>query len=1360
MAEIREITKIEHLNGNNYQSWKYNMKLVLMERGLWGFINGTEQQPAEDATAQVKSVYQLKSDKAYSLIALSVDKNIQVHISTTTDPLGAWDVLRKQFEFVSITQIVRLNRRFYAATMKEDGDIMEHITYMTTLAEQLRDMKEEISDQKFATVFLGSLPDSYENFISSLNAQKVEDLKWENVKSLLVEEYMKRKEKQTEKRTESPGQNDALFSKKSNYSFRGRNHFRGGRQYGNNTRDGGAQNPRRPNQMRGIKCFKCEKFGHIVKNCPLNKKSHESNITEEGKQAQRENEGIALTSTSTNKGQNDQWFIDSGATKHMTFQRNIITDYKKYDEPSKIYLGDNRVIEAYGEGKVELECHDGTDNITLNLHKVLFVPEIRKNLLSVPAMTQMEAEVIFDDEKCYITKNGKTINIGHLLTDSKLFVVNTQPDYVNITTTKAASLRQWHCRYGHLNFGYINKLAQGNLVTGMKYTKGETNQECEACARAKMHRIPFPKQSLKKTTEPLELIHSDVCGPMNTDSIGGSKYILTFTDDYSRYVTVYFLKNKSEVYEKFQEYVNMMENFTGLKVKTLRTDNGGEYVSNDFSKYCASKGIVHQYSNPYTPEQNGVSERLNRTLLESAKSMIFHANMPINFWAEAVNTAVHLHNRSPTTSLNMKTPYECWFGKKPDVSNLKVFGSICFIHTPSNLRRKLDPRSQKAIFIGYPLDTKGYKLYDLEAKKFVRSRDVVFHENKFHDFEAVTEELIIREDVPEEKVNVDHEQHNDAADDDHEQRHEDQVRLPDIEDEENTPAVGASIPSYEENFMKQVQNLNAKRQRKAPKKFSPDECNITESLTAENEEPQSISEALNGKNATKWKQALEEEYNSLMSNETWDLVPRPEGCNVIGSKWVMKIKRDADGNVDRHKARFVAQGYAQTHGVDYEEIFSPVARHSSIRTLLALANKHDLEIHQMDVKTAFLNGYIEHDIYMSQPDGFVDQEHPEYVCKLNKSLYGLKQSARCWNQTLDSFLMKNGYRKSNADNCIYVKSIKNDDGFISFVILAVYVDDIIPISNDIDMLNAEKDLLCKRFEMTDQGEIHFVLGMTIKRDRENKTMFINQQKYLESVLDRFGMANCKPISTPIETVYHKRTEEEEGFDQNLYQQAMGCLTYISTATRPDISVAVSILSSYMSDPSKEHWSGVKRLLRYIKGTLNFGLKYSASESNEENEDGDELYGYSDANWAGDVDSRRSTSGYVFKVGNCTVSWCSKKQASVTKSTTEAEYVALSQATQEAIWMRQLLSDIGCKSEQPTTLYEDNQGAIEISKNARFHNRTKHIDVRFHFIREKVVSKEVKVIYCSTEDMLADIMTKGLTKKKFQRLRRMLNICSC
>ena len=237
-----------------------------------------------------------------------------------------------------------------------------------------------------------------------------------------------------------------------------------------------------------------------------------------------------------------------------------------------------------------------------------------------------------------------------------------------------------------------------------------------------------------------------------------------------------------------------------------------------------------------------------------------------------------------------------------------------------------------------------------------------------------------------------------------------------------------------------------------------------------------------------------------------------------------------------------------------------------------------------------MNGHIEHDIYMKQPERFIDPQHPEYVCKLKRSLYGLKQSARWWNQTLDYFLIQNGYRKSDADNCIFVKSVKNDDGFIRFVILAVYVDDIIPVSNHIEMLNAEKDMLCKHFEMTDQSEIHFILGMTIKRDRESKTLFINQEKYIESILDRFGMAECKAISTPLEAIYHKRTEAEEGFDKNLYQLAIGCLTYISTATRPDISVAVSVLSSYMSEPSKDHWNGVKRLFRYLKRNKEFWIE--------------------------------------------------------------------------------------------------------------------------------------------------------------------------
>ena len=440
------------------------------------------------------------------------------------------------------------------------------------------------------------------------------------------------------------------------------------------------------------------------------------------------------------------------------------------------------------------------------------------------------------------------------------------------------------------------------------------------------------------------------------------------------------------------------------------------------------------------------------------------------------------------------------------------------------MRRKLDPKSEKGVLVGYPLDTKGYKIYNIKSKKFIRSKDVLFHENKFHDFQSSVEkdilfkfddDIVTRDDEPQTNV---------------------QVEPVITELEENIPAVGVAQPgaSYEENFMRQVDAVSAKRQRNPLKRFLPDECNVAAELTVDDEEPKSLTDALNGKSSGKWMQAIEAEYNSLVKSETWELVIPPNDACIVGSKWVFKVKRNANGEVDRYKARLVAQGYSQSYGIDYEEVFSPVVRYSSIRTLLTLANAHDLEIHQMDVTTAFLNGSLEHDIYnyMKQPEGFVDPRYPDHVCKLKRSIYGLKQSARCWNQTLDIFLLKNGYRKGSADSCIYVKSVKQENGFISFVILAVYVDDIIPVSNDPEMLASEKRLLSNEFQMADQGELQYILGMSIKRDREKKTLFISQEKYLENVLNRFGMQDSKPVSTPLETgkTFHKRTNDEKPFE--------------------------------------------------------------------------------------------------------------------------------------------------------------------------------------------------------------------------------------
>ena len=1167
--------KIEKLNGSNYISWKFNMKLLLMEKDLYGFIDGTEKPPEvseEDKKEKEMKLYTTRSQKAYSTIALAVTKPLQVHVMNTVCPKTAWNTLKSHFEFVSITQIVRVNRAFFAAKMMEETDLIEHITHMTYLAEQMRELGEEVSQKKFAVVVLGSLPDSYDNFMTSLNARDANKFSWEDVKPALMEEYLKRKEKGEKRKNE-----DAYFVGGYGNNHRGGappprgGGFRGGRggrgggrignrgthhfdnSQGNSSRGAnfqpiGARGGARRGPQGGFNtyqnqkdCWDCGEIGHISAQCPLKDSNDESaniadsrggGVQQNNKRIKIEEENVFLesdialvTTTSDNVQErsctNEDWFVDSAASAHMTYDKNVIQQYVEYDEPQKVFLGNDTWISSAGEGKVRLPVIDNNKVIFLALHRVVFVPELAKNLLSVKSMTQNDAQVIFDKEKCVIVppQGGPQLTIAHA--SGNLYKVNIsmqQQDYANFSSienndiniydnsgTNVSSQQIWHARFGHLNAKYVHHLASKQLVEGISLndkTLLPNNEvlDCEACTLAKMHRSSFPKQSQHRATRILELIHSDLCGPMQVDSIGGSRYMLTFTDDYSRYTHVYFLKKKSEVLEKFKEFVTLAENMSGSKVgklnvyaekrvsfKNFRTDNGGEYTSNDFHKYCSEKGIAREFTNPHTPQQNGVSERLNRTIIEAVRSMMFHANVPLFLWAEAVSSAVYIHNRSPTAALTNTTPYECWFQEKPNVSNLRVFGCLAYYLVPDAQRKKLDPKSRKAIFIGYPAGTKGYKLYDVATGSFVRSRNIKFFESKFHNFDdkrkidsenfvifpvddIIADNSLINYDpaLPQAEI-VEHiDQQNEP--------HQVTTNLltlpgaaaaignpvqPTNDNIDNTTNNNNVMKTYEETFMQQVQNLNGKRGRKERERLIEsvnlvDECNLVESLTSNINEPNSIKDALNSEHSAEWNKALQAEYNSLLENKTWELVPRPKDINIVGSRWLFKLKRNGDGSINRFKSRLVAQGFTQTHGVDYGEVFSPVARMAAIRSLLALANVHNWEIHQMDVRTAFLNGILDYDVYMEQPEGFIDAEHPDYVCKLKRSLYGLKQSARCWNSTLDSYLEESGYRPCSADGCLYIKTVKSSNGKISFVILPVFVDDFIPVSNDTEMLRKEK----------------------------------------------------------------------------------------------------------------------------------------------------------------------------------------------------------------------------------------------------------------------------------------------------------------
>jgi hypothetical protein len=511
------------------------------------------------------------------------------------------------------------------------------------------------------------------------------------------------------------------------------------------------------------------------------------------------------------------------------------------------------------------------------------------------------------------------------------------------------------------------------------------------------------------------------------------------------------------------------------------------------------------------------------------------------------------------------------------------------------------------------------------------------------------------------------------------------------------------------------------------------------------EEPRTIYEARKRVDASEWDSAIKDEYDSLIKNKTWNMARLPPGRKAIGSRWVFKMKFKADGSIERYKARLVAQGYTQKYGIDYNETFAPVVRYGSVRIIFAMAAMRNLPINQFDVNTAYLNSDLKEVIYMKLPPGyehlFVDDEGNELVCYLLKSLYGLKQSAFEWYDTIDTILEKEGYLRIESDHSVYVHKTKDS-------ILAIYVDDVIAIGTE--NIAEIKSVLDDKFGIKDLGIATYILGIEVDYG-DNGKVTLRQTKYAKDILERFKMQDCKTAPTPME--YDSTIEyEKEELTSEPYRELVGSLQYLVQGTRPDLAYSVGVLSRKLQSPSRKDWERGKRILRYIKGTLQYGVHYSAEKPQTP------LAIYSDADYAGNVETRISTTGYISIMAGGPITWKSQLQKTVAKSTMEAEYMALSDSVSETIWLRRILSELKPdmhRNDIPTTVYCDNQSAIRFAKHPVQHQRSKHIDVRYHFARQYQKDGAVEVKYLPTTEMVADPLTKATNKDKLQILVKLL-----
>ncbi|KAJ0502796.1 putative RNA-directed DNA polymerase [Helianthus annuus] len=1337
-------TPIPVFKGEGYEHWSIRLKTILKSRDLWDLV----EQGYNSAESDENKLKNLKKRDAHAMAVIqqAVHDQLFSRIAAAESSKESWDILKMEYQGdtqVKAIKLQGLRREFENLSMKDTETVGEYFSRVMGNVSQKRAYGEIISDQTIVEKILRSLSSKFDYIVPSIEVSfdlaKLTPVKLMGSLQSQEERMNSRSQDKSEKLEEHALQVMQEGNRPSNARGRGRGGFRGrgrGRSF---------------DRSKVPQCYTCKKYGHLSKECWYNEDAQANIAAEPVEQADNNNNSDRddqhlFMAFVPEQETNNLWFLDSGCSNHMTGSRR---SFIELDETFKmnVQLGNKKILAVEGKGVVRINT--GSNSFKL-LTEVYYAPTLEYNLLSVGQLMRKGYSLLFEKGSCIIKNQGIELMKIPIATNN-MFVVDASKAESS-TPTKSALLQVWHKRYGHLNWSNLKLLQDKHMVEGLPPFKG--TGVCEGCILGKQIRSPFNSTSWRATKR-LELVHADLCGPMQVPSLGRSLYYFLLIDDVSRMCWVYFLSKKSDAFGRFKVFKALVEKESECKMKVFRTDRGGEFCSNEFNAFCEEHGIRRELSEPHTPQHNGVVERKNRTIMGMARSMLKERSLPNYLWAEAVATAVHAINRAPTSAVQGKTPYQVWFDAKPDVSNMRIFGCVAYGHKVTQGRRKLDDRSSKMIFIGYSSNGTGYRLYNPDTKKFeTRSfNDTTILEDKswgWHEKYKSDKQLYERmyaDPFPEEYAETTLSQmSNDVASSDLGGTTSPSTPQNSTLSPATTTPLGSTQQSHVDGSSSSSTSAPLRVRTMTDLYANTEEVNQVHSDYLNCQFALNIADPLTYSDAVKkkeWQDAMQAEIDAINKNQTWLLVDLPNGKNLVGLKWLYKTKVGPDEKIIKHKARLVAKGYSQKYGVDYEETFAPVARFETIRIVIAVAALKGWLLHQLDVKSAFLNGDLKEEIYVEQPEGFEVKGQEGKVYRLLKALYGLKQAPRSWYAKIDGYFSNNGYIKSLNEPTLYVKHSATD-----VIYICLYVDDIICTSSSETLIAEFKTGMKQMFEMTDLGLLQYFLGLEIKQSHEG--VFVSQEKYAQSLLNKYGMRDCKLEDVPMSPYEKCRFDDgEDKVDETKYRSLVGGLIYL-THTRPDLAYAVGVLSRFMQSPSKVHAGAARKVLRYVASTFKFGIWYKKGSKVK-------LTGYSDSDWAACVDDRKSVGAYVFTIGDGAVSWRSKKQETVALSSTEAEYISATSATCQCIWIRRILEDLGHIQNEATTIWCDSQSAINLSRNPVQHGKAKHIELKHHFIRDMIQQEKVILQYCNTSDQVADCLTKALSKEKLVGFRHQMGV---